>query len=399
VTAKTMRFATIFSVLVILAMLQTACSAQTGPAPTATITLVNTRLPPATQTGTPVPTNTLRPAQTTVQKPVPTQIAAPTGTPLPSGTPTPTRARSATFTPAPTATLLAWRATALAGLATALAARATEEAVRLKTREAILTQRAQFPSPCDDSHFIDISPDGKWLTTFCGHKKNQTLVVQDKAGAMWTLALKDFLPSDTSEELGLLVPKFWSPEGEYLYFKLELGFSGGGNDCFPYTWGNYGLFRLSLTTGAWVTLIPPTDWFPGYGVEFSPTGQRYAAVWDDILITDLRTGELTQIDVSGVVEKMLWSPDGRRLAYSVASCGEDGLVQTSSVYVWEASTGKTHTLFTIQGKVLMPEAWVDPSILRVISEEWVGQEQKFTVYEYDLVTGSLLFTSTATPSP
>jgi tricorn protease-like protein len=54
---------------------------------------------------------------------------------------------------------------------------------------------------------------------------------------------------------------------------------------------------------------------------FSPTGRRYAINRFGMMITDLQTGAITQIDTSDVMD-FIWSPDGKYLAYSVASCGE-----------------------------------------------------------------------------
>ena len=146
-----------------------------------------------------------------------------------------------------------------------------------------------------------------------------------------------------------------------------------------------------------MTLIPPTDAFPGYGIEFSPTGRRYVATINGVTITDLNTGEVINIDVSGVVQGFSWSPDGTHLAYSVASCG-DVLLESSSVYVWDALTGQTRMIITTNEMLLRPESWSDNSMLRVEGEKYVSLDVLYTIYLYDISQESLIFTGTATPS-
>lgn len=100
------------------------------------------------------------------------------------------------------------------------------------------TKVAQFPSGCEgvDSHATEISPDGNWLAISCGYTRNQTLVVQNKEGIKWVLDYKKFLSPDILQygtPMGGLYPKFWSLDGGYLYFILQIGYDGGGDDCFP----------------------------------------------------------------------------------------------------------------------------------------------------------------------
>lgn len=266
------------------------------------------------------------------------------------------------------------------------------------------TQVAQFPDICGLSNFnamvnsSEISPDGNWIESYCD--ENQTMIVQNKQGITWKLALTDFLSPDSPEGMwGVLYPTFWSAEGEYLYFTIGLGYSGGGDDCFPQSnIGNYGLFRLNLRTGQWATLIPTTNSFPGYGIEFSPTGRRYAATINGVMITDLNTGEVVNIDVSGVIQGFSWSPDGTHLAYSVASCGEDFSVESSSAYVWDALTDQTQTLVSTNEMVLRNVSWSNNWTIRVEGEKYISTNTLYTIYVYDISQGNLVFTGTATPS-
>ena len=262
------------------------------------------------------------------------------------------------------------------------------------------TKVAQFPVACDGKHSGNISPNERWLATSCGSKSDQTLIVQNREGAKWVLDFKDFLsPNSPAGVPGALIPKFWSPDGEYLYFISTLGYSGGGNDCFPwYDRGQYGLFRLNLKMGSWTTIIPATDSFPGYGIEFSPTGRRFAATINGVMITDLNTSEVTKIDVPGVVQGLSWSPDGIHLAYSAASCGEQ-LLQSSSAYIWDALTNQAQKLIATDEMLLRPELWSDNSTLRIEGEKYVSPHNLYTIYVYDISQDDLVFTGTATPYP
>src|SRR5512138_1251733 len=100
--------------------------------------------------------------------------AAPTplmATVLPTSTFTllhrPTRTTEPTFTL--TATL---DPTQQAGHATAVAAAHTEAVASRQAYDNELTKAAQFPAACDEITAEDISPDGKWIATSCGYKRN-----------------------------------------------------------------------------------------------------------------------------------------------------------------------------------------------------------------------------------
>lgn len=356
-----------FGRVVALALLLAACGAQSSPLP-----------PP--------------PVATVTQQPF---DHSPTPQPI---TPTarPTQIATASATPAPTldATQQTWHATA-AAIATA------ESAASTLADEQKATQMAKFLSACDGDPFPagDVSPNGEWLATSCGYKHDQTLIVQNTEGTQWVLAFKDFLSPETPAGMpGALHPFFWSPDGAYLFFVTSLGYSGGGNDCFP-GFGVYGLFRLTLATGTWTTLVPPTHPFPGYEIAFAPTGRRYAVDLDGVLIADLQTGEITRIETSVVLD-LRWSPDGTQLAYAVANCDEnDEAVQTAAVYLWDALTKQTQLLVsTTEGrKILRPEVWRDNTTLRIIEERPVNVT--YAVYVYDTAHLRLVSTGTVTPQP
>lgn len=351
--------------LLVIVFLQTSCTSQRVTEPIMTI----------------APTETLTPLE-------------PTATLVPTST----QVLTASLTPIPTidSTKQAWHATAIA-------IQATERAVSQQARDEKETQIAQFSIDCEsiNSYPSSISPDGKWFAASCGGKRDQKLVVQNTEGTKWILEFKDFLSPESPDEMpGSLAPKFWSLDGEYLYFTIGLGYSGGGDYCFPGhgDYGDYGLFRLNLKKGLWATVIPSTDSFPGYEIEFSPTGRRYAITTDGVRITDLQTGEVTKIETNATIERLSWSPDGKYLAYSVASCDEQSVI-SSSTYVWDTSTNQSQIVFKTDGIVLRPESWENNSMLRIIGEEILGGDAFYTIYEYDIQQGDLLFTGTATPYP
>ncbi len=312
--------------------------------------------------------------------------------------PTSTRTPAVTLTPIPPIDL-----TQQTWYSTAAAIQKTERAVSQQNWDLKETQITEFSIDCERINLLysQISPDGNWAAVSCGNKINQTLIVQKRDGTKWVLDFQAYLSPETHKDImGNLGAKFWSPDSEYLFFTLGLGYDGGGDYCFPIPgdYGDYGLFRLEAKTGEWVTLIPSTDNFPGYEIEFSPTGRRYAASLDGITVSDLRTGETKSITTNGVVERLIWSPDGKSLAYSVASCDE-GNVKSSETYTWNAVTNTTKLLMKADDQVLRPEFWVNHQTLRIIGEEHHGLDTFFTIYQYDIEQGNLLFTATATPYP
>jgi hypothetical protein len=418
--AKTIPFSIRLSGMVLITLCLCGCGSQATKRPTLAGSPTEVPLSTATHTDTPEPANTI--ITPIISTPTLTPTPYPSSTPKPTTTNIPFTANTSTPTiigQAPFAGLINQNGTFLAITqivpsptrnptsqawhATAQAIAETEGAVSQQVRDNKATQIAQFPSIiCEGKNvnYGDISPNGKWWAAGCGYESNQTLTVQNKGGTKWVLEFKDFLNPDTPMGMtGLLLPLFWSPEGEYLYFTPELGYSGGGTECFN-RMGNYGygLFRLNLKTGSWATLVQPTYYFPGFIIEFSPTGRRYAVEsYGGIMINDLQNGEVTQIDAPHEYN-FIWSPDGKRLAYSVASCGEF-YVQSSSVYVWDASTGQLQILFTTEGILLSPESWIDNSKLRILGEKIVDGRDDYTIYEYSLNQESLTFTGTATPYP
>jgi Tol biopolymer transport system component len=262
------------------------------------------------------------------------------------------------------------------------------------TLEAFSTLCDEFET--DSSRYAKLSPDGKWVSISCGYKRNQTLLVQNQEGIMWIFDFTDFIDPSLEGGMGSFTPLAWSLDNRFLYFTKVLGYSGGGNQCFP-GHGVYGLYRLHLETGTLITLIPSDDRFPGDEIRFSPKNDYYAIDKDGIQITNLITGTVTKLDVSGVME-MSWSPDGNFLAFSVAKCGED-FVESSSVYVWDSSTKQTQVLFSSEEMLLIPRSWINNSLLGFEGEKWVDNDYLYTIFEYDIKSSTIIFSGTATPRP
>ncbi len=272
--------------------------------------------------------------------------------------------------------------------------RETQRAVDEQIREQTGKEIDQFPKGCEGRYNFDLSPDAKWLATSCGDEYHSMIVVQNKEEIKWVLEFKDFLhssfsPGETPGGLGVV---YWDTEGEYLYFTASVGWSGGGDFCFPKGGGALGLFRLDLKTGAWTTLIDRTNRFPGDKIRFSPTGRRYAADINGITITDLQTGDVIQIDVGGVME-LIWSPDGTKLAYSTSRCNAEGFVIDSSFYIWDALKNESRLILTVEKALLYPDSWDDISRLSISSEEYKPEIENtiYSLYEYDITQDKIIF--------
>lgn len=249
----------------------------------------------------------------------------------------------------------------------------------------------------DSSRYKLISPNGKWVSISCGYTRNQTLIVQNQSGVKWVFDFTDFIAPSLDGVMGRFSPLAWSPDNRFLYFSKAMGYSGGGNQCFP-GGGDYGLYRLNLETGTLVTLIASDGQnFPGDKIRFSPTNEYYAVNRDGVTIRNILSGKETKIDVSGVME-MNWSPDGNFLAFSVASCGET-LVESSSIFVWDSSTSQIQVLHSTKEMLLRPQSWIDNSKLKFEGEKWVGLNNEYTIFEYNLKANEMMFSGTATPYP
>lgn len=249
----------------------------------------------------------------------------------------------------------------------------------------------------DSGRSSEMSPNGEWFAISCGYKRNQKLILLNKEGKKWVFDFEALLKPKLEGMPGAFELLAWSSDGRFLYFSKVLGYSGGGNQCFP-SFGVYGLYRLHLQSGTLVTLVPSKDdSFPGDEIRFSPTNEYYAVDIGGVRITNLATGKVAKIDVSGVMD-MSWSPDGKFLAFSVASCGEF-FVESSSMVIWNSTTNQTQVLFSTNEMLLRPQSWIDNSKIRFEGEKWIGNKNAYTLFEYNLTKDEMMFSGTATPRP
>lgn len=270
------------------------------------------------------------------------------------------------------------------------------------------TTEEAFEALCDefDSDYrkgASISPDENWTAISCGYKENQIMLVLNNQEIRWLLDYQDFIRPDFADLTGALRPIVWSSDGRFLYFTKELGWDGGGNQCFVF--GNmYGLYRLHLQTGTVVTMFPTDDQFSGDQISFSPNTEYYAIEYyanhaHRLRIANTLSGEVEVMTINASnVMSMIWSPDSRYLAYSVASCGEQ-LVEDSSLYVWDSDTRQSLMLYSVEDMLLADISWVNNTTIRFKGEVWDGSDVLITYFEYDLVRDGLTFSATATPRP
>lgn len=266
-------------------------------------------------------------------------------------------------------------------------------------QDIMATKVAQFPPvDCGNNESLSsLSPDEKWVFTVCGMKPNRISIVHNADGVAWILESKNFLPPSMmgAEELwGSLTEEFWDTTGGYFYFSTYLSIDIGGNECFT-GYGVNGLFRLNLKTGEVATLISPSQYIE---ITFSQTGRRYATDINGVLINDLNTGQIVQLDAENVMD-LSWSPDGTKLAFSTTRCNSDGFLVSSSIYVWDTTTKETYTLLTVDKISLHPDSWLDNEKLRINGEDFTSNKYHLTIYEYDVTDMLLLSSGTATPRP
>lgn len=314
-----------------------------------------------------------------------------------SRTPFPTLPMQPTFTVGPTKTPTltpTLNPTQQTWLSTAIAIAATQKIERQQAREILESEIYQFVIECDgvtqNVQYGSLSPSKNWVSTECGR---QNLLVQNREGTKrWLLEFEDFLhPNLRSQGMpGVINSIFWDVDDSYLYFSISIGWSGGGDECF--SWDvRTGLFRLNLKNGTWVTLVNPSEYFPGDHIEVSPTGRRYVSDINGILITDVYTGEVTQIKADGIMA-FRWSPDGIKLAYSTSNCNEEGFVISSSVFIWDSITNEAQEIFTVEKEVLTPTRWDNNSIIRFEGEKHTTFESFYTLYVFDIANDELIFT-------
>jgi Tol biopolymer transport system component len=310
--------------------LLTACAGQRPPLPmiptfgNAQTSDVEGRTPIS---ATSTPSTTITPTIMASSTPVFT-TRRPTSTPTittPTGTLSPTRIARLTAQSAVTATY------GFFAIQEALKRQADNDAQQVRR-----TQESNFPINCKESvdffYAESLSPDGNWLAYTCGdHTIDRTLNIVSLKGKQWTLAYNDFLPKnqleDTKPSSGL-GPVHWK-NGDYLYFTP--GYGGDYWGTCLYFAGNTALYRLDLKEGIVSAVLPPISRYTFYDFAFSPTDLKLAYIQDGEnypVILDLSTGKKTRIVVEqSSVGQLIWSPDGKQLAYATCQPNPDPSTQ------------------------------------------------------------------------
>jgi hypothetical protein len=272
-----------------------------------------------------------------------------------------------------------------------------------QTQDSYATQIASLPIICEEffgDHDTLLSPNGTWLAIHCGYSPpGQTLEVVRQDGTRWVLQFSDYVHPGLrlGDELGMggLYPQQWTADEKYLFFSSYIGFDGGGT-CY-YGFGDHGLFRLNITTGAVSVVLPITDSPVGYLYAFSPGGRRLAYVADPPVILDLRTGELTPFYVGQeIIGNLTWSPDGRELAYAACRPTADWLIERSMVRIYSLETGLSRTILELEKIFISIRSWDGDQQLEISLEDWEARDHSYLYYDWASAT---LITPTPTPTP
>jgi hypothetical protein len=275
-----------------------------------------------------------------------------------------------------------------------------------QTKVNSITPTPSFSDCVEKEFYSKLSPDGNWCAAGYGYKRDQKMVVQNQDGTQRVLYFDDFVVPEAKDSMGNIFPDFWSPDSKYVYFSTAIGFSGGGTQCFR-PGSSYGLFRLDVESGALKTILEPIDIFPGYLISFSPTGNYLAIDIDSTSILNLHTGETKQIN-STLPQSFRWSPDGRYLAYSVATCGDYEemsvsddwfFVKTSSAYIYDTFTGQTIVMLRSDKQLLRVENWSDDSDVVISGEQYLENGDIIKYYLFNINSKTYTFIETATPTP
>jgi hypothetical protein len=56
-------------------------------------------------------------------------------------------------------------------------------------------------------------------------------------------------------------------------------------------------------------------------------------------------------------------------------------------------------LFSSEEMLLMPRAWINNSVLEFEGEKRIENDYLYTIFTYDLMGGTMIFSGTATPRP
>ena len=190
------------------------------------------------------------------------------------------------------------------------------------TGVAKATLEAQFPGSCQSGAGVSVSPDGKWLTNYCG----DFLILSRDGSKKISISQADVSPPDYP--VTDIFPIHWSNDSHYVFFSTYR--CCVDSDVYS-TDGS--LYRVDTLSEKWSKII---DGY--YYYSFSPTDRRLLY----IIRGNSEKGEPTQFHIvdqsSGTEETInlqnfeqaghiVWSPDGKNFV-ATAKIGSD-LIENS----------------------------------------------------------------------
>jgi hypothetical protein len=281
------------------------------------------------------------------------------------------------------------------------------------TQASIATSLAPFPNRCDSIVFLK-SPDGNWLAQDC--EMENMFIVTDRGGTRhWSITNDQiFGPPDESnpDNSGSLHPVHWSADGQLVYFEVHECCGGDGADLYEFfgmpILGAFPIDQLDTRTGTWTNIIPSANYY-----SFSPTGRRvmyFTRTSGDsetanviVHVMDLKTGQvfdkiLGEYPAAGYA---IWSPDGKRFAFTAIHRGLDWPNFTVSLFEMQADSGELSLLYTFAPSnwIYSPIVWDSQNILTIhattYSNDPANKIQYFDVNKTQLLDETT--TPTATP--
>lgn len=239
--------------------------------------------------------------------PKPTSTVTSTAIPRPSLTRKPSSTPQPFNTPEPTETVELTHAAILTRSAPTYSAYETAQPL---TQEAQSTLIVQFPGTCGSIDGVSLSPDGNWLTDYCG----EFHVLSRDGHKKIVIPNEQLASADT--HISNVFSLYWSKDSQYLYFSPR--FCCADTDAS----GSFGaLYRLELQSGSWVKMT--TNAYFNY-YSFSPTGRRLLYIPSDQAgagkpikfdLIDLKSGQEQWFSLQSFEQAWVeaWSQDGKSL--------------------------------------------------------------------------------------